>query len=58
VLFCRRPVRDWRGGEAVAIAMEGVGSPGTPESPTCRMAGNRQKRTEKTLGLEDWILLP
>jgi RHS repeat-associated protein len=35
------PVRDCRGGEAVAIAMEPKG--GTPESPTCRMAGNRQK---------------
>ncbi len=25
--------RDWRGGEAVAKAMERVGSRGTPESP-------------------------
>ena len=31
-LLCRQPVRDWRGGEAVAIAMEPKG--GTPESPT------------------------
>ncbi len=42
-LLCRQPVRDCRGGEAVAIAMEPKG--GTPESPTCRMAGNRQKAT-------------
>ena len=26
------PTPDWRGGAAVATAMEGVGPPGTPES--------------------------
>jgi len=41
-----------------AASSEEWSDSGSAESPTCRMAGNRQKRMEKTLGLEDWILLP
>jgi len=36
-------VRDWRGGEAVLAKREWSDS-GTPESPTCRMAGNAQRK--------------
>ena len=32
-IFRRRPTRDWRGGGSRSVGMEGVGAPGTPESP-------------------------
>ena len=32
-IFLRRPTRDWRGGGSRSVGMEGVGAPGTPESP-------------------------
>ncbi len=48
------PTPDWRGGAAVATAMEGVGPPGTPESGWRKEMSARIKPKNKMVEQSDY----
>ncbi len=49
-----KPTPDWRGGAAVATAMEGVGPPGTPESGWRKEMSARIKPKNKMVEQSDY----